>query len=251
MKTTLFILSTILLTSCTIHKNTISGGNGVALVGQQVATRSAHGATQTIHFLGLGGLKREALLLEARMNMLDNYPLRKNEVIGQTIVDVKKFIFLPISTQKVIITADYLSLNEFDSVDAQAVAEPAFDADFVPGETVIFWSQGSYIEVSYAFGTGNSHYVYTENKTGNKELTKASSQRVWKKIDLSNPQNVSELANLFPPIELQDTPIIFSIDGVEKKADYLQKSEAIYWLKMLHKNGKEVIVLVPKAAIKM
>lgn len=222
----------------------------MALVGQQVATRTAHGSSQTTHFLGLGGMNREALLLEARMNMLNSYPLEKGELIGQTLVDVKKVIFFPYSSQKVTMSADYLSLGEVDSIAYTTALDKPFDVDFVPGETVIIWCQGSYREVSYAFGTGSTHYVYTESKTGNKELTKASSQRVWKRIDLSKPQNAYEIVNLFPPIELQDTPIIFSINGVEKKADYLQKSGDIYWLKMLHKNGKEVAVLVPKEAIK-
>lgn len=68
----------------------------------------AIGTTSTHTFLGIGGLRKEALVYTAKKNMEHYKPLSSDERYANHAVDIKKVFWLLGSTTKVIVTADII-----------------------------------------------------------------------------------------------------------------------------------------------
>lgn len=90
-KLTIFVVSiSIFLTSCAAA---LSGmvTNSAAL-GQANFTyvkKNIRGTAKATYILGVGGMSREALVQEAKENMLANMPLKANQAIANVIIDYK------------------------------------------------------------------------------------------------------------------------------------------------------------------
>ena len=101
-----FISAGIILSSCAYHSGTIGD-----LSTQQPVTYEdlAIGVATSNHFLGLGGINKDALLFDARRNLIANRPLGTNELYGAQTVDVKHSFYLLGYKTKITITADIVT----------------------------------------------------------------------------------------------------------------------------------------------
>ena len=104
------IFSLILLTflsSCAIHTGTLSS----SLLGPNVKYEDlAIGVSQTRYYFGIGGLSQDALVLEARRELMKNRPLAYNEQYANYTVNFKNsFYFIYVQT-KVTVAADVISV---------------------------------------------------------------------------------------------------------------------------------------------
>lgn len=102
----------ILLTACTIHTGTISGGSGVITDDRFAVTRLVMGTAKTTQFLGIGGFEKDAMVFEAKKNMIQHAEMQPGEVIGQTTVDFKRTFFFPIQSNKVTISAEIIDFSK-------------------------------------------------------------------------------------------------------------------------------------------
>lgn len=74
--------------------------------------RDIQGKSQATYVLGIGGMKREAIVKEAKANMLQNFALRDNQTLANVIVDFKYSTFLGIvATTKCYVTADIVEFK--------------------------------------------------------------------------------------------------------------------------------------------
>jgi hypothetical protein len=107
-KTNLIITSVIilLLNSCaTNHNGFLSSNNDLRNIKY---VDFAFGNSKTTTFLGIGGNKHDALVLEAKLNMMRNFPLKSNQFYGNFIVDYKTTKALGVITNLVTVSADIL-----------------------------------------------------------------------------------------------------------------------------------------------
>lgn len=104
-----FLFASILLSSCVVHH---SGTISASSVGKPFSYSDiAIGVAQTIQPLGFGGNAQDGLVLEAKRELMKNYPLKKNEEYLNFTVDYKR-IYYPILTKvKVTVTADIVALQ--------------------------------------------------------------------------------------------------------------------------------------------
>lgn len=109
------ILSTgflsIVFSSCAIHVGTITGdayisSNNFKMVGM------ADGTAITTKIFGIGGLGIDALVLEAKKDLLQNNPLREGQALANVSLDFKNSYVLFVNKQKATVAADIIEFYE-------------------------------------------------------------------------------------------------------------------------------------------
>lgn len=71
----------------------------------------ATGQAKATKVFGIGGLFRDALVAEAKQDMLDNYPLYDGQALANMTVDFKNSTILFVRTTKVTVTADIIQFE--------------------------------------------------------------------------------------------------------------------------------------------
>jgi len=114
MKTTkLFplLIIVIAVSSCAFHSGMMNDsaslhGQDFELVGMAV------GQANTTHVLGIGGLDPDGLVLEAKRNMYNLFPLKKGQAYANISVDFKRSYFPIVNTTLATISADIVQFGE-------------------------------------------------------------------------------------------------------------------------------------------
>lgn len=110
LKTTIGFLFISLLTSCAIHSGMMN--NSVQLNQNNFRyIRNASGQAKTNKILGIGGNEKQALVAEAKKNLLDNYPLKDGQALANIVVDFKTSYFIIFLENKVTVTADIVEFK--------------------------------------------------------------------------------------------------------------------------------------------
>lgn len=73
--------------------------------------RYAKGEATATKIFGIGGLGKDALVAEAKQDMLANYPLEEGQALANMTVDFKNSIVLIVITTKVTVTADIIQFE--------------------------------------------------------------------------------------------------------------------------------------------
>jgi hypothetical protein len=105
------LVSLFLFTGCAAHFGTLKSDVSLNQANFKVVT-TASGTSQTKLVMGFGGLKKEALIAEARKDLVTKANLTPSQVLANISLDVKTSIFpgfLPfVVIQKVTVTADVI-----------------------------------------------------------------------------------------------------------------------------------------------
>lgn len=203
----LFIFSTFLFfaSSCAIHSGVMTGNASITNANFKYVTL-AQGTATTTHVLGIGGLKKEGLVFEAKKKLLENYPLRQGQALANVTVDIKKtFVFLVVKT-KVTLTADVIDFNgenvsqEIDTVMANnyvgldkskyglSISDSVyfvFHGHIQKGEIINFQSKS--VKIKYQGSKGRSFQIVTSIE---KTLLKKTTDRVVKKMGFASNEAV-------------------------------------------------------------
>ncbi|MEN0006719.1 MAG: DUF6567 family protein [Bacteroidota bacterium] len=115
------ILIIVGLNSCAYHSGLMTGNASLSNAEFSVID-FAIGSAETIKVFGFGGLKSDALVLEAKRNLYENYPLDRGQALANVTVDFKREYYLFWSKLKVIVSADIIDFNE---VDQQNLKSPS------------------------------------------------------------------------------------------------------------------------------
>ncbi|WP_457617952.1 DUF6567 family protein [Lutibacter sp.] len=110
----IFILSFAILFSSCAAGLTGSMTNSAALSSNNFSfvERNIKGMSQATYVLGIGGMKREAIVSEAKQKMLANNPLKNNQTLANVIVDFKYSNFMGIvMTVKCYVSADIVEFK--------------------------------------------------------------------------------------------------------------------------------------------
>lgn len=107
-------LSVILFTSCSVHLGTISSGS----VDKNVVYEDiAYGVSQTSHVVGIGGLKHDALVFEAKRNLINNRPLKYDEQYLNYSIDFKRTYWPFFTRTKAMVSADVVRFSNKPNED--------------------------------------------------------------------------------------------------------------------------------------
>ena len=138
MKTPIIFLLFALLSSCAFH-NGMVGGDVPQANTQCVKVGLAHGSSKTFKVLGIGSTNRDALVLDAKEDMYNNFPLTEEQQFAFVTVDFKRSFFPFFSSTQVVVSADVLDCSG-DAEAPRTVLPPKPKAypgsQLEPGKTV-------------------------------------------------------------------------------------------------------------------
>lgn len=96
--------------SCATHWGTMNGSASLSSNNFKIA-KMASGTASTTKIFGFGGLAKDALVLEAKKDMMQNYPLREGQALANVTVDFKNSFMFFVNTNKVTVTADVVEFK--------------------------------------------------------------------------------------------------------------------------------------------
>lgn len=107
----LFSLAVLVLFSgCAIHGGIMS--DSVALSENNFKMmRYVEGSSKTTKVFGIGGLAKNALVAEAKKNLMQNYPLQEGQALANVTVDFKTSIVFFVVTTRATVTADVVEFQ--------------------------------------------------------------------------------------------------------------------------------------------
>jgi hypothetical protein len=100
----------LVLTSCAFHYGNTSS-NAALTDGDFRIMGIAAGQAATKQVLGIGGLSKDALVLEAKRNMYRNHPLDDGQIYANMAVDYKRTFYLIVVETKVTVSADVVQFS--------------------------------------------------------------------------------------------------------------------------------------------
>jgi hypothetical protein len=133
MKSIIYFALLVLLSSCALHSGMI-GGSVPAANTACVQTGTAYGSSKTQQILGIGGTRRDALVLDAKQDMYQNYPLSPGQQYGLITLDFKRSFFPFFSSFQVTISADILDCS--GDTEAASVTNRPTDVNAFPGSQI-------------------------------------------------------------------------------------------------------------------
>jgi hypothetical protein len=106
------ILIAIALSSCSASYMGITTGSASLSSNNFKTVRMATGTASARSILGIGGTKKEALVLDAKKDLLQNNPLSEKQALANVTVDLKNSFAFIVHTQKATVSADIVEFTE-------------------------------------------------------------------------------------------------------------------------------------------
>lgn len=127
-----FVLIAVLfsLSSCAFHQGHFQSSASITNSQFRIAGK-AIGTAETLQLLGIGGLRKDALVQEALNNLHQKYPLQKAMLLGNVTVDFKTTYLLISRKTQVIINADIIDFNP-ETINANYKGFYTEDSTFFP-----------------------------------------------------------------------------------------------------------------------
>lgn len=239
----------VLLSSCSYHIGTIGGGTGTVTNAQFANIDFAYGTAKTTNFLGIGGNKKDALVLEAKRNLYLNYKLRPTQVIGQTTVDFKRTFFFPIITTKVTVSADIIDFSTDSSVSSNKTnnnrnrfINPQKGGQFEIGEEVFYSKNLNTIFSATILDYQKGNYIIKYiDKSNNLRIKKAIPPSLESKNQkIQTPVNISQPETLYTPQNPKRELVKFRYKEKEYEGELIEISGTTYLIKMEKGNGETI-----------
>ena len=144
-RTFLFFLLPFFLSGCAFHGGSMTG-NAAISDAKFTVVGLATGTSSTVHVFGIGGLRTEGMVLEAKRNLYLNYPLAPGQALANVTVDFKRAFYVFVVKTTCIISADIIDFSDdpqnADFADYnQSISKNSLleSKGFVLSEKVIFY----------------------------------------------------------------------------------------------------------------
>ncbi|MGB6037396.1 MAG: DUF6567 family protein [Cryomorphaceae bacterium] len=176
-------LAALILSSCAIHTGNTSSNAAVTNDNFRIMDL-AFGQAQTTQVFGFGGLKPDALVLDAKREMYRNHPLEAGQIYANITVDYKRSFYLIVVTTMVTVSADVVQFNPSESQKKEDLFSKKNSglSAVVPSAKAIEISANKYFETGKNVGVyagGELKTMKLENQLGKKryELLSADSSK--------------------------------------------------------------------------
>jgi len=101
---------TFILSSCAFHSGMMTG-NAALTTNNYKLVKIASGTASTTKIFGIGGLAKDALVLSAKKDMMQNNPLKDGQALANVTVDFKYSSFVIVMKEKVTVSADIIEFE--------------------------------------------------------------------------------------------------------------------------------------------
>ncbi len=105
------VIISFMLSGCATHMGYMNSSAALGDNNFTYAQKHISGSAKTTYILGIGGLGKEALVDEAKQNMLANYELKPGQSIANITVNWKTSFFFVVWSAKCTVTADIVEFK--------------------------------------------------------------------------------------------------------------------------------------------
>ncbi len=102
----IIVIGVFLFSSCTFHNGYMNNSASLSQANFSYVNTNISGTASTLKLLGIGGLNRQAIVSEAKENMLRKNPLKSNQTLANITVNWKTGFYLIVITNTCTVTAD-------------------------------------------------------------------------------------------------------------------------------------------------
>lgn len=109
-----FVFSVFYFSSClAVHSGSMANSAALSSANFSYVKQNVSGVASATYFLGIGGLKKQSLVNDAKNNMTINSPLRENQALTNLTVNFKTTSYLGIvQTMTCFVTADIVEFKK-------------------------------------------------------------------------------------------------------------------------------------------
>lgn len=250
----------ILLSSCAFHSSSISGGSAVITNDQFSSIDFAYGTARTIHVLGVGGNKKDALLLEAKRNLYANYQLSPTQAVGQTTVDFKRTLVFPVLITKVVVSSEIIDFasspldttsmqhNRHSFYNPRSIGINGVEVDYRLKKKVVPATVMRYEEGRYTIAYIDDKNRFKVRRVVSSDLMRPDSSRIAGSTN-NQPYPFSETGSLRTPKLPIGELIRFKYKEELYVGELIQISGTAYLIKMENENGQTIGLYIPESDI--
>ncbi len=235
----IYLLILFVFSSCSYHIGSISGGSAVITNEQLSNIRFAYGTANTTHVLGIGGNRKEALVLEAKRNLYLNSNLKQGQAIGQTTIDFKRTIFFPVWTTRVTLSAEIIDFSSSDSGEFEKEINDFIQSHghgkFKNGEEVVFTYRKERIPAQVLDLSEDTYIIKYIDKHNNLKVKRVGEAE----IQSSKPLVVKNHTYSTPKNPLNEL-VRFTYKGKEYIGELMEVSGSNYLIRVEQENGDKV-----------
>ena len=105
------IVSVALMSSCAVHNGFMKNSASLSEANFDYVNQSISGTSNAQYVFAIGGLDRQALVEEAKKEMLKNNPLQANQVLANVTVNWKYSFYVVVFKTECTVTADVVEFQ--------------------------------------------------------------------------------------------------------------------------------------------
>ncbi|MBV6644819.1 MAG: hypothetical protein KI790_05195, partial [Cyclobacteriaceae bacterium] len=231
------------------------GNGGAAISNDQFSISSiAVGTARTSHIFGIGGTKKDALVLEAKRNLYESNPLLPGQALGQTTLDFKVHFFWPVMISKVVMTAEVIDFSDERQYNSLEVLDrfvnPEEHRYFAPGDSVEF--QGRYSRIVRGRVLKHDGNTLTVNYLDVDNIVKVKRMQITPELIKNNGVKVKSVENEKKPIrysapkDAKGKIVKFKLLGNIYQGEVLRVADDVYVIRTIDSSNREKEILVKK-----
>ena len=107
----IIVIGVLSFSSCAIHNGYMNNSVSLSQANFSYTQTSISGTASTLKVFGIGGLKRSAIVEEAKKDMLTIHPLQPNQALANITVNWKTGFYFIVITNKCTVTADVVEFK--------------------------------------------------------------------------------------------------------------------------------------------
>ena len=100
-----------LLSGCAVHSGIMNNSAALGEANFSYRQQSISGSSEAKYIFGIGGLDKQALVDEAKKDMLKNYELQPNQALANVTVNWKNTFILVVIKTQCTVTADIVEFR--------------------------------------------------------------------------------------------------------------------------------------------
>jgi hypothetical protein len=241
-----FLLGIAILSSCAIHTGNTSSNAAVTDDNFRIMDL-AIGQAQTKQVFGIGGLKPDALVLDAKRAMYRNYPLKAGQIYSNVTVDYKRSFYLIVVTTMVTVSADVVQFNPTESQKKEDLFSKQQVGNPISGPEVqlVGRNASDYLKIGAKVGVytmGELKKMKIEKQLGKKryELLSADSSKFI--YDVKSIYLIDELSYDFQHGYSVGEPVQWEVRGESKTGMIVGVNEKM----LVIKSGNQITEFAPE-----
>ncbi|WP_109832438.1 DUF6567 family protein [Reichenbachiella versicolor] len=237
-----------LLSSCSYHLGSVSGGSAVITNDKFKSIDYAFGTSRTTNFLGIGGNSKDALVLEAKRNLFLNSDIQLGQVLGQTTTDFKRTIFFPLFTTKVLVSAEII---DFTSKEIDSISWADNIADFTNKPSTDYFNFGQKVPLVQRKDTIIGQIVDVKpevclvkfydhrNNLRIKKIPTVTLVSYQKKIPVLSLDQGNPI-DYFTPKDPKNELVKFQHKGIVLEGELMEQKGDVYLIRMQKESGNHI-----------